>query len=254
MKTKKLLFYLLAAILAGCVPVMSLHPLYTEGDTVFEEKVLGVWVDDPNEAKAIWEFKRPDESKMEYELIFSNAEGKKGIFTANLVKLGGRFFLDAYPKQFPCEVDDPNKTDWHFNAFFLVPVHTFIKIDCIEPLQTAGKCFSEDEQVDADVLKKLSADYDGVLKLRLTDDEEFKKLLEQEPNAIQHEKTENDGVILTASTRQLQEFVLKYADDERLFTDATVLLRKKTAGGQAPAGQDARQGSAPQKPSLSEKK
>ncbi|MHC4572585.1 MAG: hypothetical protein ACYS76_00390 [Planctomycetota bacterium] len=27
MKTKKLLFYLLAGILGGCVPVMSLHPL-----------------------------------------------------------------------------------------------------------------------------------------------------------------------------------------------------------------------------------
>jgi hypothetical protein len=37
MKTKKVLFYVLAGILAGCVPVMSLHPLYTEQDTVFEE-------------------------------------------------------------------------------------------------------------------------------------------------------------------------------------------------------------------------
>jgi hypothetical protein len=30
MNTKKLLFYLLAALLSGCVPVMSLHSLYTE--------------------------------------------------------------------------------------------------------------------------------------------------------------------------------------------------------------------------------
>jgi hypothetical protein len=178
--------------------------------------------------------------------------GKKGIFAAHLVKLNERLFLDAYPKEFPCEVDDPNKTNWHYNAFFLVPVHTFMKIDCIESLQTAGKCLSEGEQIDADALKKLSADYDSVLKLRLTDDEEFKKLLEQDPNAIKHEKVENNGLILTASTRQLQEFVLKYADDERLFTDAAVLLRRKTKESQGPARQDANEGRATQKPSAPE--
>jgi len=48
MKTKKLLFYSLAALLGGCVPVMSLHPLYTEKDVLFEEKLLGRWVDGPN--------------------------------------------------------------------------------------------------------------------------------------------------------------------------------------------------------------
>lgn len=48
MKGKKLLFYSLAAILGGCVPVMSLHPLYTEKDVLFEEKLLGSWVDGPN--------------------------------------------------------------------------------------------------------------------------------------------------------------------------------------------------------------
>ncbi len=34
MRIKKLLFYLLAALLGGCVPVMSLHSLYTEEDEV----------------------------------------------------------------------------------------------------------------------------------------------------------------------------------------------------------------------------
>ena len=41
MKTKKFLFYLLAVFLGGCV--LSLHPLYTEKDLIFEEKLLGTW-------------------------------------------------------------------------------------------------------------------------------------------------------------------------------------------------------------------
>ncbi|MHC4617449.1 MAG: hypothetical protein ACYTEQ_06815 [Planctomycetota bacterium] len=244
MKTKKFLFYLLAGILGGCVPVMSLHPLYTEQDVAFEEELLGVWVDDANEPDTTWEFRRPDASKKEYELIFSNREGKKGIFVTHLVKLKEQFFLDVYPKEFPCDTEDPNKTDWHFNAFFCIAAHTFIKIDCIKPLQAARDCLGEGEEMDEEALKSVSAAHDYVLKLRLTDDEEFKKLLEQNPNAVKHEKMEDDGVVLTASTRGLQEFVVKYAEDERLFTDATVLLRGKTKASQERARQDVSKGKA----------
>jgi len=197
--TRKLLFYLLAAILGGCVPVMSLHPLYTEKDVIFEEKLLGTWVDDPNGPEAIWEFRRPEEAEKEYKLIVTDEEGKKGSFAVHLVKLTGRLFLDVYPDESPCaDMEDPNKTEFAYNSFFLVPAHTFIKIDSIGP----------------------------ELKMRLTDDEEMETLLKEDPNAVKHEIVEGKPV-LTASTKELQAFVLKYADDERLFSEETVLSRKK---------------------------
>jgi hypothetical protein len=209
MKTKKLLFYLLAAILGGCVPVMSLHPLYTKEDVVFEKKLLGVWVDDSNEPDTTWEFKCPNEPEKVYELVFSDDEGGKGVFVTHLVKLENGLFLDVFPKQFPCEVDDPNKTDWHYNAFFFVPAHTFIKIDAIEPR----------------------------LIMRLTDDEEMAKLLKEDPSVVKHESLA-DGFVLTAPTEQLQRFVLKYADDSRVFTDEKVLIRRKTKGTKLPPKKD----------------
>ena len=199
--TRKLLFYLLAAILGGCVPVMSLHPLYTEKDVIFEEKLLGTWVDDPNGPEAIWEFRRPEEAEKEYKLIVTDEEGKKGSFAVHLVKLTGRLFLDVYPANFPggdidLQEEDPNTLP--YNSFFFVPTHTFIKIDSIGP----------------------------ELKMRLTDDEEMETLLKEDPNAVKHEIVEGKPV-LTASTKELQAFVLKYADDERLFSEETVLSRKK---------------------------
>lgn len=254
MKTRKFLFYVLAGVLAGCVPVMSLHPLYTEQDVVFEEKLLGVWVDDPNGPEMTWEFQRPDESKKEYELIFSDKEGKKGIFTSNLAKLNGRFFLDAYAKEFPCDIEDANKADWHYNALFFARLHTFIKIECIEPLQEAGKCLSKGERIDANSLKMLSADYDSVLRLWLTDDEEFKKLLEHDPNAVKYETVEDDGIVLTASPRELQKFVLKYADDERVFSKAHVLIRRKGPVHPATTGEGSKKAEERQKPAPPEKK
>ncbi|MFZ0034306.1 MAG: hypothetical protein WAK60_04885 [Sedimentisphaerales bacterium] len=195
MRTKKFLFYLLAGVLGGCLPVLSLHPLFTEKDLAFDEKLLGTWVNDSN---SIWEFKRADESEKAYELIFCDKEGKKGSFAAHLVKLENRLFLDVYPSEPPWDEKDPNKTKWQYNTLFYEPAHTFIKINGIEPQ----------------------------LKLQLTDDDEMKKLLKEDPNAVENTSTK-DRLILTASTKGLQAFVLKYADDSRVFTKEGILNRKK---------------------------
>lgn len=211
MKVKKILFYMLAALLGGCVPVMSLHPLFTEKDLVFEEKLLGTWVDDPNSPKSTWEFMRiVESSKKEWEfdlpqkpekayklILLDNKEGTKGSFFAHLVKLKDRFFLDVYPSQLPSAKMDPNE-DWVFNTLFLIPGHSFAIIDSIEPQ----------------------------LKIRWTTQNEMEKLFKEEPKAIKHELVE-DSIILTASTRKLQAFVLKYADDNRVFPAKEVLTRKK---------------------------
>jgi len=198
MKVKKILFYLLAALLGGCVPVISLHSLYTQENVVFEEKLLGTWVDDPNGPEVIWEFTRIDEPKNAYKLVFSDDKGKKGSFVAHLVKLQNRLFLDAFPSEFPWEPDDPNEVKWLYNSFFLIPAHTFIKIDSIEPQ----------------------------LKMRLTNNDKMAELLKEDPNAVKHTSIE-DRIILTASTEELQAFVLKYADDSRVFTDEVVLNRRE---------------------------
>ncbi len=196
MKTKKLLFYLLAVLLGGCIPVMSLHPLYTEEDVVFEEKLLGTWVDDSN---CTWEFKCPNEPEKIYKLVFSDDEGQKGSFDVRLAKLENKLFLDVYPDEMPWDLEDPNKTQWPYNTFFLIPAHTFIKVNGVEP----------------------------ELKLQITDDDELKKLLKEDPNAVEHTSIE-DKFVLTASTEKLRAFVVKYADDSRVFTAESVLNRKKT--------------------------
>lgn len=199
MNTKKLFCYVFAVLLGGCVPVLSLHPLYTEDDIVPEKRLLGVWVDDPNSPDTTWEFSSLEEPNNAYRLIFSDEEGKKGSFVARVVKLQSRLFLDVYPSEVPWETDDPNKMDWPYNSFFLIPTHTFIRIDSIDPQ----------------------------LKMRLTLESEMKDLLKEEPNAVKHTFV-GDRLVLTATTKELQTFILKYADDKRLFTGDVDLVRKQT--------------------------
>ena len=205
MNAKKFFFYLLAVLLGGCVPIVSLHPLFTEKDVVFDEKLLGTWVDDPNSPEVTWEFKRADTNDNAYRLIFSDKEGKKGMFVAHLVKLKDKLFLDICPA--PWEQQDPNKIEWVYNTLFLIPAHTFVKIDSIEPQ----------------------------LKMLLTDDDKMKEFLKADPNAVKHEFLE-DSPILTGSTKELQIFVLKYADGDKVFVKDITLNRKKTAEPNVPAG------------------
>jgi hypothetical protein len=213
MTTKKILFYGLAALLAGCGPIFSLQPLFTKENIVFDEKLLGTWVQDPNKPANAWEFARLDEAgagtladeykddlKRFYRLNVTSEENNtvhKASVVACLVKLGDRLFLDAFPDKFPSGEQDVEKLPLLYNAFFFVPVHTFIKVDL-----TGSQ-----------------------LKLWLTDDDEITKLFEAEPTAVRHE-TVDRRPILTASTEELQAFVLKHAGDNRLFANEITLTRK----------------------------
>lgn len=189
---------MLVVILGGCVPVISLHPLYTEKDVVVDKKLCGTWVDDANSPKTTWEFKSIDEPKNAYKLIFTDEEGQKGSFVVHLVKLQNRLFLDIFPSELPWEPEDPNKMDWPYNSLFLIPAHTFVKVDSIEPQ----------------------------LKLRQTLESKMEELLKESPSAVEHTSV-GDRLVLTGSTKELQAFVLKYADDERVFTDQVTLSRKE---------------------------
>lgn len=194
---KKLLSFLIIAITGGCIPVMSLHPLYTEEDIVFEESLLGKWFDDFNEPEAFWKFERVEKPKNAYKLILSDEEGNKGLFIVHLVKLQDKLFLDAFPGKSPWEPEEPNEVDLLFNNMFLLPTHTFMKIDSIEP----------------------------ELKIWLTLESKMEELLKENPDAVEHTNVE-DRLVLTAPIKELQAFVLKYADNENLFADEIVLKRK----------------------------
>ncbi len=136
MKTIKVLLLLLVLLLGGCfqldldfsdifselhfLPGVSLHPLYTEKEIIFEEKLLGSWGDD--ETKLTFEAIEAEDS---YNLTF-DIEVIPGEFVAHLVKFDDLLFLDLFPKK-----PDPNTVP--FQQFLFVPTHLFLKIDQIEP-------------------------------------------------------------------------------------------------------------------------
>jgi hypothetical protein len=66
--------------------------------------------------------------------------------------------------------------------------------------------------------------------MRLASESKIEELLRETPNAAKHMSV-GDRLVLTASTKELQEFVLKHADDDRLFADEINLVPRKTKTG-----------------------
>ncbi|MHC4336484.1 MAG: hypothetical protein ACYSTG_00840 [Planctomycetota bacterium] len=184
MRTKELAFFVLAITLSGCF-IQSLYPLYTDKEVVFEKKLIGKWSENGD---YILEFKK-GEGKTYKMRVF---DGKDGRFEAHLVKLKDMMFLDLYP--------DGETTEGMQGLYkmHLLPVHTFMKVDEIDPN----------------------------LQLRALDYEKVSEMLKEDPNLLKHEVLE-DHLVLTAPTKQLQEFMVKYASVEGVFGDVTNLIRHR---------------------------
>lgn len=210
MKTKKFLFYGFAILLGGCVPVLSLQPLFTKDTLIFDEQLLGTWVENPSDTRSAWVFTRLGPTGAEtlpsalkgssdkvYHLSLTDPEGRKGSFFVCLVQLENNVFMDVFPDVLPSGLDDPEKAELFYNAFFLVRAHMFAKVNL------SGNRMS----------------------IWLTDDDGMKELLEERPSPLAFESVE-DRPILTASTKDLQAFVSEYADDDRVFANEIILERR----------------------------
>ena len=180
----------LAVFLAGCVP--SLNPLYTEKDLVFEPALLGVWSEKEDSTDG-WTFRKKDDKS--YQLLIQEGE-KSSPFIAHLVQLGKYRFLDLYPDE--AGLKDFNRDDIY--KMTLIPGHLFLKVSKIEPTLQIGF---------------LNADW-------------LEKLLKKSPGALRHQRMgEDKGLVLTASTKELQKFMLKHVNTKDAFGESSDFKREK---------------------------
>jgi hypothetical protein len=206
MKTKNFLIVLpLIFLLTGCF-VKSLHPFYKENETIFKNELTGRWI---GEDSASWEIVqgrkftglfKPDAPESSYIITYTDKKGT-AKFKVHLFSLNKNYFFDFYPE----EIDGNNE----MMTAHLVPMHTVAKVNILP----------------------------GKLVIQWYNEEWLIGLFKQNKIRIAHEKvpyTEgkiNDQdyqVVLTASTEDLQKFMLKYMDDPNAFKkDFTFVLQKK---------------------------
>lgn len=179
-----------ALLLSACIP--SVNPFFTEKDVVFDARLVGEWQskEDSDEPET-WTFEQGENKA--YKLTVREKKGKEGKFAARLFKLKNEHFLDLIPTD--CELA-PDQADLVAASMF--PGHLLLRVPQLEPELHIAYC-----------------DYEWL-----------EKHLKSKPKALTHHR-EDDRLVLTASTRELQRFVLKHLGEGELFQKPNEMVRKK---------------------------
>ena len=180
--------------LTGCFP-LALHPFYRQKDVVFDRALLGVWAEKEGDDDS-WTFETG--TNQSYRVTVKD-EKRSDHLEGFLFKLGTNTFLDLTVGERTFKEHDLDG----FSGLHLVPVHTVARV-------------------------RLRGD---TLTLSFMDLEWLGKLLEKNPNAIRHEmagvKDNDERLVLTASTSELQAFIQEHLD-EAFLKDPDALKRITT--------------------------
>ena len=185
-------------LLAACEPVISLHPLYTEETLVFEPALLGCWgeeeAEEEPEAEKVCIFNFEAAGEKAYKLTILENEGVTREFRARLLRMGEALFIDVQPV-WQEEADDEVYEMHH------VAAHSFHRL----------------------WLEKDAFTYAPLRRHWIS--ESLESGLIDIPHA-RYLDGDEDRVLLTASTRELQEFVGGLAENEKAFDRSEPLHRQ----------------------------
>jgi hypothetical protein len=202
MKSKVILVIIIATLLSSCI-VNSLHPFYEENDVIYDEHLLGKW--ETNDS-IVWTVKQiyfatgEGEEKKEYYkngyvIGYINEKNKPIAFDMYIFKIDNQTYADFYPSLSPTS---------HFeNIPDLFGMHS-IRTHALAKIE-----FSEDE-----------------IELIWFNGEWLADLIENNRIKISHEfisfpepisQQFKGQYVLTASTRELKQFIKKYGTDGNAF-------------------------------------
>ena len=199
-------FTFLMIFLSSCLK--TLHPIFTVNDIVYEQKLLGTWktetqggiefavitnlaadnaIDLPNKIAAI--------KQKGYLVTYKDKDGKlTEQHIAFLVKLGKHLYFDYFPVYQKIE----EKMDDFFQAHF-VKMHTSFRVE----------------------IKS-----DGSFELSQLDESYVTKLIEEKKIRISHEKDSYGDFVITATTEELQQYIIKYGDEPAAYRSEKTIFTK----------------------------
>lgn len=203
---------LIISVLSGCF-LKSVHPLVKEKDSIVVSGLEGIW-DGEDER---WTFARseqymprkigmneleisfydPQEDSLSSDNLYgylviheelSEAGADTSLFLAHFVALNDNLFLDL----FPVDLGEASLFSQHF-----VAVHTFARVELLN----------------------------DSLNISLFKDSWIEEQINDNRVRIKHEKTDG-GILITASTKELQKFVTKYGNMEEAYESPMSLKRE----------------------------
>lgn len=233
MKLSRFLLALpLAVVLAGCSPVDSLNPLYTDKDVVFDPALLGQW---GSENGGLNFAKLGDNA---YRIVMSGKDDDTGQITsmfldAHLVQLQGHRFLDVVWKEYALGNGDsrPEVRILHTKSGLQVEprlinagMGAYLELAPGEANDGTDRLTMRYREAH-EFFKVLTADEGHTLKLVQLDDSWIESQIRDGKLVIDHEAAQGNSTVLTAATPELQRLVLDHINDEEAFCGETIVHR-----------------------------
>jgi hypothetical protein len=200
-----LAFTFLIIFLSGCLN--TLHPIFTEKDLAYDPKLIGIWNTEyqQSKGKAIISNLATENSvelpgsisaikQKGYFITYQDEHGDTKQYIAFLARIGKHLYFDYYP----ADKKEDQKLDEFFGIHF-VKMHTSYRVEILQ---------------------------DGSFELSQLDGSYVKSLIDEKKIRISHETDADDNVTITASTKELQQYLLKYGDEASAYEGHKTIFKK----------------------------
>lgn len=199
-------FALLLIFLSGCLT--TLHPIFSEKDLVYDPKLIGVWnTENEGKKRKVIISNLATENSLElpgnistikqqgYFITYKDENGKTSDqYIAFLAHIGKHLYFDY----FPADKKEDRKLDEFFGVHF-VRMHTSFRVEILK---------------------------DGGFELSQLDGSYVKSLIDEKKIRISHETDADDNIVITASTKELQQYLLKYGDEPSAYRSEKTTFKK----------------------------
>lgn len=199
-------FTFLVIFLSGCLT--TLHPIFTEKDLAYDPKLIGTWntENQGNKGKVVISNLATENSlelpgntttikQKGYFISYQNGPGGTSKrYIAFLARVGKHLYFDYYP----ADRKEDEKIDEFFGAH-LVKMHTSYRVEILN---------------------------DGSFELSQLDESYVTKLIDEKKIRISHETDADDNTVITASTQELQQYLLKYGDEPSAYRSDKTIFKK----------------------------
>ena len=198
-------FALLIIFLSSCLT--TLHPIFTEKDLAYDPKLIGVWntENEGKKGKVIISNLATENSaelpgnisaikQQGYFIVYKDENGKTSEqYIAFLARIGKHLYFDYYP----ADKKEDQKLDEFFGIHF-VRMHTSYRVGILK---------------------------DGSFELSQLDGSYVQSLIDEKKIRINHEKDAKGNIVITASTDELQQYIIKYGDEPGAYSEKTVFTK-----------------------------
>jgi hypothetical protein len=199
-------FTFLLIFLSSCLT--TLHPIFTEKDLAYDPKLIGIWnIEREGNKERVTISNLATENSLElpgnisgikekgYLISYQHDHGEDPErYIAFLVRIGKYLYFDYYP----AFKKEDQKIDELFGAH-LVKMHTSYRVEILN---------------------------DGNFELSQLDGSYVKSLIDQKKIRISHETSADDNIVITASTSELQRYLIKYSDEPEAYDSKKTIFKK----------------------------